>query len=63
MRFRRSRRVIWGDRKHWELRIGWLNIYRWCKGKPCHLPGIRLRWHPVKVQVIPAWRSSLERYR
>jgi hypothetical protein len=45
----------WGDRKHWEVTIGRLNISRWCASAPCHLPGYERSRHWVSLRL---WRGS-----
>lgn len=43
--------IGWKDRRHWEIDIHRLGIYRWCPGAPCHLPGVA----PVRHAIGIAW--------
>lgn len=49
----RTRRLSYGDRRHWGLDIGGWNISRWCPGDPCHLPGAVPGRHWIKLR---RWR-------
>ena len=55
MKTRLYRHLQWGDRKHWQVDIGRLNVERWCSGAPCHLPGVRGGRHLVRAKI---WNRS-----
>jgi hypothetical protein len=40
-----------GDRKHWQADLGRFSLERWCPGAPCHLPGVRVRHHWIRVRI------------
>lgn len=40
---------VWGDRRHWEVFLGRLRVYRWCPGAPCQYKGARYRPHWVRM--------------
>lgn len=49
LKYRSPVRLMWADRRHWELDAWRLNVARWCPGAPCYLPGVRYARHWLTV--------------
>lgn len=53
----RWRSLAWGDRKHWDVTLGRLNVERWCSGSPCGPAPHGHHWVRVRIW-SRAWSAA-----